>query len=88
MASTLTGRRALVTGAAGGIGAAIAHRLRAEGAQVMIADVDVERGTRTAAEPPGNGNAPDASFVSGVLLPVDGGFLAQGDWRGPGRAAS
>jgi len=71
MASTLTGRRALVTGAAGGIGAAIAHRPRAEGARVMIADVDVERGTRTATEPS-----------------EGGGFLAQGDWRGPGRAAA
>ncbi|MEV4752061.1 SDR family oxidoreductase [Streptosporangium sp. NPDC049248] len=57
MASTLTGQRALVTGAAGGIGAAIAHRLRAEGARVMIADVDVERGTRTALELSGDGPA-------------------------------
>lgn len=26
---------------------------------------------------------PDA-FITGVLLPVDGGFVAQGHWRGPG----
>ncbi|MGW4793429.1 SDR family NAD(P)-dependent oxidoreductase [Nonomuraea sp. NPDC004297] len=50
MASTLAGRRALVTGAAGGIGGAIADRLIRDGATVMIADIDAERGARTARE--------------------------------------
>jgi 2-keto-3-deoxy-L-fuconate dehydrogenase len=36
-----TGKAALVTGAAGGIGATIARLLRAEGAQVAVADRDV-----------------------------------------------
>jgi NAD(P)-dependent dehydrogenase (short-subunit alcohol dehydrogenase family) len=36
-----TERRALVTGAAGGIGAAIVRQLRAEGARVAVADRDV-----------------------------------------------
>ncbi|GAA4201548.1 SDR family NAD(P)-dependent oxidoreductase [Microbispora amethystogenes] len=48
--STLAGRRALVTGAAGGIGAAVARGLLDEGAQVMISDVDAGRGERTAHE--------------------------------------
>lgn len=38
----LSGRNALVTGAARGIGLAIAERLRAEGARVALADIDIE----------------------------------------------
>lgn len=39
----------LVTGAAGGLGEAIARRLLSEGAQVVIGDIDGDRGTETAA---------------------------------------
>jgi 2-hydroxycyclohexanecarboxyl-CoA dehydrogenase len=46
----LEGRRALVTGGASGIGAAIVRRLVAEGASVTIGDIDVERAGEVAAE--------------------------------------
>lgn len=46
--TALAGRRALVTGAAGGIGAAIARSLRAAGAEVAIADIDLAAAQATA----------------------------------------
>ncbi|MBQ0910858.1 SDR family NAD(P)-dependent oxidoreductase [Streptomyces sp. RM99] len=42
------GRVAVVTGAAGGIGAATARRLADEGARVLVADIDTAEGERTA----------------------------------------
>jgi NAD(P)-dependent dehydrogenase (short-subunit alcohol dehydrogenase family) len=45
----LKGKVALVTGSATGIGRAIALRFALEGAQVMVADINREKGTETAA---------------------------------------
>jgi len=45
----LSGRRALVTGGASGIGREIAHALAAAGADILIADVDREQGESAAA---------------------------------------
>ncbi|MGH9134466.1 MAG: SDR family NAD(P)-dependent oxidoreductase [Ilumatobacteraceae bacterium] len=44
MPSRLTGRRALITGGANGLGAAIAELFAAEGARVVIADLDSAAG--------------------------------------------
>jgi len=44
----LQGKVAIVTGAAGGIGAAAARHFAREGAKVMLVDVNVERGRNTA----------------------------------------
>lgn len=46
----LAGKTALITGAARGIGRAFAERYIAEGARVVIADIDITRARETAAE--------------------------------------
>jgi 2-hydroxycyclohexanecarboxyl-CoA dehydrogenase len=46
----LEGRRALVTGGASGIGAAIAARLAAEGAEVWVGDIDTGGAAKVAGE--------------------------------------
>lgn len=53
----LDGKAAFVTGAAGGIGRAIAFALAREGATVAIADIDAAGAARTAAEAPAPGRA-------------------------------
>jgi 2-hydroxycyclohexanecarboxyl-CoA dehydrogenase len=57
----LEGRKALVTGGASGIGAAIAARLAAEGAEVWVGDIDTEGAERVAGEVNGHALALDVT---------------------------
>jgi len=67
----LEGRSALVTGGAKGIGAAIARRLIAEGAQVTIGDVDTEGAERVAAEIGATWVALDVTDPDSAVAAVD-----------------
>ncbi|MQY36799.1 Glucose 1-dehydrogenase 2 [Streptomyces sp. RB17] len=67
-----TGRTAVITGAASGIGAATAERLAQEGAAVLLADVDEERGEAVAERIAKDGGR--ARFV-----PAD--VSAEQDWQ-------
>ncbi|WP_435173175.1 bifunctional aldolase/short-chain dehydrogenase [Gordonia hongkongensis] len=78
----LATRIALVTGAASGIGKAIATRLAAEGACVVIADLDAEK-ARAAAEEIGStdvaiGVAADVTDEAAVQSAIDATVLAFG----------
>ena len=70
----LSGRRALVTGAASGIGAAVAARLAAEGAEVHLLDRDGEGVAKVAAQvhgTPHEVDLTDAAAIDAIDLEVD-----------------
>ncbi|WP_419866443.1 3-oxoacyl-ACP reductase [Mycobacterium kyorinense] len=59
MSKRLAGKIAVVTGAAGGIGLATAQRLHAEGATIVVGDIDQQAGAQAADD------------LAGLFVPVD-----------------
>jgi 2,3-dihydroxy-2,3-dihydro-p-cumate dehydrogenase len=74
----LTGRTAIITGAARGIGRAIAERFKAEGAILMLADMDDEALTDTAAALGAARHAADLSEEAGAKGLVEAALGAFG----------
>ncbi len=72
MAGLLAGRRALVTGAGRGIGAGIARRLAAEGAAVIVCDIDAEPAQRVACEIGGRALAFDVADADAAGAAIRG----------------
>jgi NAD(P)-dependent dehydrogenase (short-subunit alcohol dehydrogenase family) len=66
-AMRLSGKTALITGAAGGIGAEIARRFREEGASVFASDVNRAEGEKTAAS------------MGAVFIPLD--VTSEESWK-------
>ena len=66
MVNELTGKVAIVTGGAMGLGAGMARRFAAEGAKVVIADVDADAGAALAEDIGGN-----AVFVEADIAQLD-----------------
>ena len=67
----LEGRKALVTGGASGIGAAIAARLAAEGAEVWVGDVNVEGAEKVAGEIAGHALELDVTDLGSAQAGVE-----------------
>ena len=63
----LSGNIALVTGAAGGIGAEVAKRFQQEGASVYVADTNSVEGQKTAAA------------IGAVFIPLD--VTSEESWK-------
>ncbi len=74
MTTTLVGRKALVTGAASGIGEAVARALAAAGAHVVVADLNGDAAATVAAEIGGEAwqvDLSDTAALADLTLDVD-----------------
>lgn len=73
MSGRVSGKRALITGAAQGLGAAIARKLASEGAKVLLTDINAEGAAEQAA-------LIDAEFGAGTAFSADHDVTLEADW--------
>ncbi|MDP1668138.1 glucose 1-dehydrogenase [Phaeovulum sp.] len=74
----LSGKTAIVTGAGSGFGAGIARRFAAEGARVMLADINLAAAETVAAECGGRAQAVDVSLDASVAAMAQAAMAAWG----------
>jgi NAD(P)-dependent dehydrogenase (short-subunit alcohol dehydrogenase family) len=74
----LSGKVAVVTGGASGIGRALCRRFAADGASVVVADIDAPGAAAVAAEVGGRAVAGDMSLEADVAALVDAALLSSG----------
>jgi NAD(P)-dependent dehydrogenase (short-subunit alcohol dehydrogenase family) len=67
----MTGAGVVITGGGGGIGRAFARRFAAEGARVLVADLDADRVNETAKEVGGTAFVGDVASEDGVASLID-----------------
>ncbi len=72
---TLSGKKAIVTGAGSGIGEAISRKLAAEGARVICVDLNEENGNRVAEEIGGEFLRLDLSDISSIPSSLNADIL-------------
>ena len=75
MVGAFQGAGVVVTGAGGGIGAALARRFAAEGARVVVNDLDAERAKQVAGDIGGIAVPGDASAIVGDARDALGGTV-------------
>lgn len=73
MNGRVSGKRALITGAAQGLGAAIARKLASEGARVLLTDINAEGAARQA-------EAINAEFGAGTAFFAHHDVTLEADW--------
>lgn len=73
MTGRVAGKRALVTGAAQGLGAAIARKLAEHGARVLLTDINAQGAARQAAEI-------EAAFGAGTAFATRHDVTSEEDW--------
>lgn len=81
MSTRMPDRRAIVTGAGRNVGEAIARRLAAEGARVVVADIDADAASRVAIAINDEHSDSAVPFAADIASPADVQRLVEDAWK-------